>query len=84
MTFTTLPNEKPSVSEASIVSHGPMSVIVSYEITDDGGETITETGCLYALSSAADDRQRVQLTDCQKGKGRQTLLIPTSIVMPRI
>ena len=75
MTFTTLPNEKPSVSEASIVSHGPMSVIVSYEITDDGGETITETGCLYALSSAAEDRQRVQLTDCQKGKGRQTLLI---------
>ena len=75
LTFTTLPNEKPSVSEASIVSHGPMSVIVSYEITDDGGETITETGCLYALSSAAEDRQRVQLTDCQKGKGRQTLLI---------
>lgn len=75
LTFTTLPNEKPSVGEASIVSHGPMSVIVSYEITDNGGETITETGCLYALSSAADDRQRVQLTDYKGGKGRQTLLI---------
>ena len=75
MTFTTLPNEKPSVGEASIVSHGPMSVIVGYEITDDGGETITETGCLYALASAAEDRQRVAFKNYSGDKGRQTLLL---------
>ena len=75
MTFTTLPNEKPSLGEASIVSHGPMSVIVGYEITDDGGETITETGCLYALASAAEDRQRVAFKNYSVDKGRQTLLL---------
>lgn len=75
MTFTTLPNEKPSLGEASIVSHGPMSVIVGYEITDDGGETITETGCLYALASAAEDRQRVAFKNYSGDKGRQTLLL---------
>lgn len=75
MTFTTLPNEKPSLGEASIVSHGPMSVIVGYEITDDGGETITETGCLYALASAAEDRQRVAFENYSGDKGRQTLLL---------
>lgn len=75
MTFTTLPNEKPSLGEAGIVSHGPMSVIVGYEITDDGGETITETGCLYALASAAEDRQRVTAKDYSGDKGRQTLLL---------
>ena len=53
MSLTTLPNAKPSLGEASIVGHGPMSVIIGYRITDDGGETITETGCLYALASAA-------------------------------
>ena len=75
MTFTTLPNEKPSLGEASIVSHGPMSVIVGYEITDDGGETITETGCLYALASTAEDRQRVAFKNYSGDKGRQTLLL---------
>ena len=30
------------------MSHGPMSAFVSYEITDDGGEPMTETGC-YAV-----------------------------------
>lgn len=75
MTFTTLPNEKPSLGEAGIVSHGPMSVIVGYEITDDGGETITETGCLYALASAAEDRQRVAFKNYSGDKGRQTLLL---------
>lgn len=72
LTFTTLPNEKPSVGEASIVSHGPMSVIVSYEITDNGGETITETGCLYALSSAADDREYNSQTIREARDGRHS------------
>lgn len=75
MTLTTLPNEKPSLGEANIVSHGPMSVIVGYEITDDGGETITETGCLYAPVSAADERQRVAVKGYSGNKGRQTLLL---------
>lgn len=38
MSFTTLPNEKPTLGEAQILSYGPMSVVVGYEITDNGGE----------------------------------------------
>ena len=76
MSLTTLPNAKPSLGEASIVGHGPMSVIIGYRITDDGGETITETGCLYALASAAADQQRVVLKDYRKDQERQTLLLP--------
>lgn len=49
MSFSTQPNEKPTMGEASILSHGPMSVIIGYEIAEDGGEDITETGCYYAL-----------------------------------
>ena len=75
MTLTTLPNEKPSLGEANIVSLGPMSVIVGYEITDDGGEMITETGCLYAPVSAADERQRVAVKGYSGNKGPQTLLL---------
>lgn len=76
MSLTTLPNAKPSLGEASIIGHGPMSVIIGYRITDDGGEKITETGCLYALASAATDQQRVVLKDYRKDQERQTLLLP--------
>ena len=51
MSFATLPNDKPSLGEASILSQGPMSVIVGYEITNDGGEDITEAGCYFALGN---------------------------------
>lgn len=74
MTFTTLPNEKPSLGEPHILSHGPMSVIVGYEITDDGGEDILETGCYYGHST--EDRQKVILSDATSGdKGHKQILI---------
>ena len=51
MTFTTIPNDKPTIGELTILSHGPASAIVSYTITDDGGEEITETGCYVTCVS---------------------------------
>ena len=77
MSFTTQPNEKPTLGEAQILSHGPMSVIVGYEITDNGGENITETGCYYALSSSASttERNKVVLSNYQGEKGQQKVLI---------
>lgn len=45
MTFVTQSNDKPSVGSLSLLSRGPVSVIVSYEILSDGGEPIIETGC---------------------------------------
>lgn len=41
MTFVTVPNDRPTVGVPAVLSQGPMSVIVEYEITDDGNETIT-------------------------------------------
>lgn len=73
LALTTLPNGCPSVGNAAIVSRGPMSVIVAYDITDDGGENITETGCLYALA-ASTDTCRVKNV-AYRGVGRQTLLL---------
>ena len=74
MTFTTLPNEKPSLGDAYIISHGPMSAIIGYDITDDGGENITETGCLYAPVTS-DEQQRITLTPYQGQIGSQKLLL---------
>ena len=51
MTFTTIPNDKPTIGELTILSHGPASAIVRYTITDDGGEEITETGCYVTCAS---------------------------------
>ena len=75
MTFTTLPNDKPSLGNISIVSQGPMSVIVEYEIKDNGGEVITETGCLYALASSVDEKQKTALVDYRGDIGRQIVLL---------
>lgn len=51
MTFATVPNDKPTVSQLTVLSHGPASAIVSYAITDDGGEEITQTGCYITRTS---------------------------------
>lgn len=51
MAFTTIPNDKPTIGELAILSHGPASAIVRYTITDDGGEEITETGCYVTCVS---------------------------------
>lgn len=84
MSFTTQPNEKPTLGEPHILSHGPMSVIVSYEIQEDGGETVAETGCYYALASESTDMRnekpeqvqtKVVLSSYSGGIGEQKLLI---------
>ena len=51
MAFMTIPNDKPTIGELAILSHGPASAIVRYTITDDGGEEITETGCYVTCAS---------------------------------
>ena len=91
MSLTTQPNEKPSLGEAMILSHGPMSVFIGYEITDNGGEVITETGCFYEsisdeASSATGDAssedkkpshlaQKVALSNYLGNVGQQKLLL---------
>lgn len=58
LSFTTMPNEKPSISNPEVLSYGPTSVILGYEIISDGGEEVTETGCYYAIADDNDDEKR--------------------------
>ena len=51
MSLTTQSNEKPALGEAKILSSGPMSAIIGYDILENGGENISETGCYYELTS---------------------------------
>lgn len=59
MTFVTVPNDRPSVGVPAVLSQGPVSVIVEYEITDDGNEDITATGC-YVTDVADGNTQKVE------------------------
>ena len=72
MTFMTLPNEKPSMGSTQILSHGPTSVIIGYDITENGGAEIIETGCYCHQSS---EQQKVILAHNLGGIGQQKLLI---------
>lgn len=59
MTFVTVPNDRPSVGVPAVLSQGPVSVIVEYEITDDGNEDITATGC-YVTDMSDGNTQKVE------------------------
>lgn len=58
MNFTTLSNDKPSLTTPQVLSYGPCSIIVGFDITSNGGEDITETGCYYAKEGGSDDTQQ--------------------------
>lgn len=58
MIFTTLSNDKPSLTVPQVLSYGPCSIIVGFDITSNGGEDITETGCYYAKEGGSDDTQQ--------------------------
>ena len=58
LSFTTMPNNKPSVSNPEVLSYGPTSVILGYDITSDGGEEVKETGYYYAKADDNDDEKR--------------------------
>lgn len=70
--FTTLPNDKPSVTDVQLLSYGPTSVIVSFSITNTGGETVTSAG--------------IRCTDASSGKASIYPIAPDSALghSPRI
>lgn len=45
ITFTTVPNQRPSLSSPLPLSTGPLGIIVQVTVFDDGGEEISEAGC---------------------------------------
>lgn len=46
-TFTTLFDNKPQVSGVNILSQGPISVVLQFNIPDNGGKPVTEAGVYY-------------------------------------
>ena len=75
MTFTTLPNVPPTVGNLSILSHGPMSLIVNFDISDDGGEQMTEAGCYLSLASAPEENTKVTIDGFDGKTGTRKLRI---------
>ena len=57
ITFTTIPNNPPQVSEITPLSAGPLGIMVSFSIIDDGGEPITEAGCEVKESGSSEGRR---------------------------
>lgn len=45
LSFTTQPNAKPTTGELTVLGISPLSAIVSYSISETGGDPITESGC---------------------------------------
>lgn len=43
--FSTYPNERPTLSHLVALATGPVGIIGSFDITDDGDEPILEAGC---------------------------------------
>lgn len=55
--FTTVPNDPPRMKPLTILSAGPTSVIVGFEIQDNGGERITHAGCCIREKQGTDTRK---------------------------
>lgn len=45
LSFTTIPNERPTISGATALASGPVGICIGFEIIDDGGEELIELGC---------------------------------------
>ena len=72
MSFTTQPNDKPSLTAPQVLSYGPCSIIVGFDITANGGEEVTETGCYYAKEGNHDNiQQKTTIENYQGAIGQQ-------------
>lgn len=54
LSFTTLPNNRPTVGAVRALAYSPMSLIVGYTIADNGGDPITESGCYVSRQDGGD------------------------------
>lgn len=74
LTFSTIPNNPPDVSDATILSSGPLSVIIGFDITSDGGEEILEAGC-EVISLSSGEKRRVLVDQASLTAATQRLVI---------
>lgn len=73
-TFITQPNELPSLTGFTPLSTGPTGVILSFEITDDGGEPLISAGCDVFCPATATS-SRILLTPEFLSTGRKQVFV---------
>ncbi|MBD5270744.1 MAG: leucine-rich repeat domain-containing protein [Bacteroides sp.] len=74
LSFVTQPNDKPKVGPVAALSTGPLSIIVGFEVIDDGGEPLTGAGC-YVREVATGLESRQELAADQLTEGSHRLCI---------
>ena len=72
--FTTQPNTRPTLSALSPLSTGPIGIIVTFEIIEDGGEPIQEAGC-EIKNNSTDQTTRIPLPSGDLSVGSHRLYI---------
>ena len=72
--FTTEPNDLPKVSALTPLSTGPVAIIVSFDIVNDGGEPLLEAGC-ELMNYETKDTKRIYLPAQELKEGRHRLTI---------
>lgn len=55
--FATAPNVVPTISTPTMLNQGPLSITLTYEILDNGGENITSTGFYYRKKDESEEHQ---------------------------
>lgn len=74
MSFSTEPNDRPKVSGAEPLSTGPIGIIIGFDITDDGGEALTEAGCIVETAGTG-VTTRLYLPDDRLSEGSQRVVV---------
>lgn len=69
LTFNTLPNDKPTLASPTILSYGPTSIILGYNLISDGGEELQQAGCYYADNNG--ERKQISITDLPSSYNKQ-------------
>ncbi|MDE6085625.1 MAG: leucine-rich repeat protein [Muribaculaceae bacterium] len=74
LSFTTIPNDLPSVNPAKILSTGPTGVIIEIEIPEDGGEALLSVGCdIKNITTGEISSHTVPEDDLSIGKHRLSI-----------
>lgn len=74
LSFTTQPNAKPTTGEVTVLGISPLSAIVSYSISETGGDPITESGCYLSRQDGGTMGDATTST----GSGNTIKLVQTS------
>ena len=73
-TFTTVPNDIPTVTKAIPLSTGPTGIIIEFSIDDDGGEKIINAGCeVTDINNNSFSKLYLSEENIEKGKHRMVI-----------